>query len=353
MISYLIRRVLLFIPTMVGATAIIFLLMIYAPQNIIDFLIPPGGEMLPGQKAEREAYIEERYGLDRPGYVQYLHWLNNISPVGFHTWNRDDPEVRQALASRRALFVKIEPQIRREHPEWTDRRVRTEMRRESQRRGIAPMPGDMRYDKIPIKWPDLGDSFIQSRPVAPIIAEALPVTIIIQAVSLPLTIAISLLTGIWTARHRGKFQDVATGTILLALFSVPVIWAGVMFIGFLANVQYIKAFPAAGMHAISADSMYFFPHFVGGFQPGYLFDSIWHLVLPVICISYGGFAFYSKLARTSMLETLGSDYIRTALRQRIAGARCALPPCLPKQSAAADYRCRVVPSAAHHRIDCG
>jgi peptide/nickel transport system permease protein len=77
-------------------------------------------------------------------------------------------------------------------------------------------------------------------------------------------------------------------------------------------VQYVKAFPAAEMHSIRAASMTFFPRFFGGFQPGYLLDSIWHLALPVICISYGGFAFYSKLARTSMLETLGADYVRTA-----------------------------------------
>jgi ABC-type dipeptide/oligopeptide/nickel transport system permease component len=312
MISYLIRRILLFIPTMIGATAVIFLLMIYAPQNIIDFLLPPGGEMLPGQKAEREAYIEERYGLDRPGYVQYLHWLNNISPIGFHTWKREDPETRAALEKRRQLFAQIEPQIRKDHPEYPDRRVRLEMRRESKKQGIAPMPGDLRFDKSPFKWPDLGDSFIQSRPVAPIIAEALPVTIVLQSVSLPLTIGIALVSGVWAAKHRGKIQDVATGTILLGLFSIPVIWSGVMFIGFLANVQYVKAFPAAEMHSIRAASMTFFPRFFGGFQPGYLLDSIWHLALPVICISYGGFAFYSKLARTSMLETLGADYVRTA-----------------------------------------
>src|SRR5207253_7404482 len=115
-----------------------------------------------------------------------------------------------------------------------------------------------------------------------------PVTIILQTVSLPLTIGIALLSGVWTAKHRGKAQDVLTGTILLALFSIPVIWAGVMFVGFLANVQYVKAFPAAELHSITSDSMTFFPRFAGGFQRGYLLDSLWHLVLPIICISYGG-----------------------------------------------------------------
>jgi ABC-type dipeptide/oligopeptide/nickel transport system permease component len=313
MLSYLIRRILLFIPTLIGATAVIFLLMAYAPINIVDVLLPPTGEMLPGQRAEREAYIEERYGLDKPGWVQYLKWLNNISPIGFHTWTREDAPVKKALEDRRQLFQQIEPELKAQHKDWSDRQVRKAMRNVARERGISPMPGDLRFDRIPLKLPDLGDSFVQSRPVAPIIFEALPVTVIIETVSLPLTIGIAVVTGIWAAKHRGKLQDVSTGTILLALYSIPVIWTGVMFIGFLANVQYVHAFPAAGLHSISADTMSFFPHHsASGWSAGYLLDTVWHLLLPVICLSYGGFAFYSKLTRTSLLETLGSDYVRTA-----------------------------------------
>jgi peptide/nickel transport system permease protein len=128
----------------------------------------------------------------------------------------------------------------------------------------------------------------------------------------PITLAVAIATGVWAARHRGKAQDVGTGTVLLALYALPVIWVGVMLIGFLANVQFKKAFPEAGLHDLRAESMNFFPRFEGGFRRGYLLDSAWHLVLPVICISYGTFAFYSKLTRTSMLETLGSDFVRTA-----------------------------------------
>jgi ABC-type dipeptide/oligopeptide/nickel transport system permease component len=83
-------------------------------------------------------------------------------------------------------------------------------------------------------------------------------------------------------------------------------------------VQYVKAFPAGQLHSITADMMTFFPRFSGGFQPGYLLDTAWHLVLPVICVSYASFAFYSKLTRTSLLETLGSDYVRTARAKGLA-----------------------------------
>ena len=82
MASYLIRRLLLFVPTMLGATFIIFMLMALAPISIVDALLPPGGELQPLQREEFEAYLAERYGLDAPAPVQYLKWLNNISPIG-------------------------------------------------------------------------------------------------------------------------------------------------------------------------------------------------------------------------------------------------------------------------------
>jgi ABC-type dipeptide/oligopeptide/nickel transport system permease component len=85
-----------------------------------------------------------------------------------------------------------------------------------------------------------------------------------------------------------------------------------MMVGYLANVHYFKIFPAEGLHDMRAATMPFFPRFEGGFQPGYLLDTAWHLVLPVICLSYGMFAFYSKLTRTALLETLSADFIRTA-----------------------------------------
>ena len=83
-------------------------------------------------------------------------------------------------------------------------------------------------------------------------------------------------------------------------------------IGFLANVEYVRAFPTGGLHSNRSTEMSFLPTFAGGFQRGYLLDSMWHLCLPAICIGYGTVAFYSKLTRTALLETLSSDYVRTA-----------------------------------------
>jgi peptide/nickel transport system permease protein len=56
----------------------------------------------------------------------------------------------------------------------------------------------------------------------------------------------------------------------------------------------------------------------GEWLRGFLFDRIWHLVLPVVCLSYGSFAGLAKLTRTSVLENLLSDYARTARAKGLA-----------------------------------
>lgn len=307
MARYLFRRLLLFLPTILGATFIVFMLMALSPISIVDALLPPTGEIRPGERAVKEAYIEERYGLNAPPPMQYLRWLNNISPIGFAKWDKDDPKVVAAKAKETELREARRAELAAQGitGREADRLVR--------QIDIGPNAGAPRLSRPTIKKPELGYSYIQSRPVIEMISEALPVTLTVQAVALPTAVSIALLSGIWAARHRGGFWDVGFGTMLLALSSLPVIWVGVMFIGFLANVEYVKAFPAAGLHSVTASSMPFFPRFrESGFVPGYLLDSVWHLILPVVCVSYGTMAYYSKLTRTSLLETLSSDFVRTA-----------------------------------------
>jgi ABC-type dipeptide/oligopeptide/nickel transport system permease component len=92
-----------------------------------------------------------------------------------------------------------------------------------------------------------------------------------------------------------------------------------MLIGLLANREYLKLFPTSGLHETEAAHMAFLPHQgQHGFNRGYLADGLWHMVLPVICLSYGSSAFLTKLTRGSLLENLGSDYVRTARAKGLA-----------------------------------
>ena len=260
--TYLIRRLLLMIPTLIGVTMVVFFVIALSPGGIGASLLSSEGTMRPEERKVREAYLKARYDLDKPLIVQYLKWLNKVSPVGSKPTGQGFPHT------------------------W----------------------------KVGLKVPDLGESFSFHRPVMDLIRESLPITLLLEGLSLPLIYLIAIWTGIQAARARGKLVDVGLGTILLGLYSVPEIWAGVMMIGFLTNkVSYVHWFPSNGLHDLLADAMPFLPSWgAAGFQRGWLLDMIWHLCLPLICLSYGSFAFLSRLQRGALLETLGQDFVRTA-----------------------------------------
>jgi ABC-type dipeptide/oligopeptide/nickel transport system permease component len=264
MLTYLLRRILLFFPTLIGITALVFFVMNLAPGGVTGALMNQG-EMRPAERKAREEYANRRYGLKAPAPVKYLRWLNKVSPLG---WRTDD---------------------------------------EGHHLGFG------------LKAPDLGQSFIKNRPVGDLILEALPITLLLNLISLPLTYFISIVTGIYAARHRGKGFDITSGSILLGLWSIPIIWAGVMLQGFFASTNYLYWFPTGDLHDVVASSAPFMPRWTApGFQPGWLLDAAWHLVLPVICLSYGSFAFLSKLTRSAMLENLSADFVRTARAKGVA-----------------------------------
>jgi len=243
----------------------------------------------------------------------------------------------------------------------------------------------------------------------------------LNVLSIPIVYLLALLVGVRAAVERGRSFDVSSGMVMLGLWSVPTMLAGVLLIGFFANVQYWHWFPTAGLSERLVLDQVFLPHWsnlwdlallffgmtlgsalflamaIGGkrlrmgffalswgaiglamiqllpeagrslilwiFIPaafaslaaglassdyrllrqlaflltgcllgavlsvkgmqgewtrGFLLDRIWHLVLPVVCLSYGGFAGLAKLTRTSVLENLLSDYARTARAKGLA-----------------------------------
>jgi peptide/nickel transport system permease protein len=154
---------------------------------------------------------------------------------------------------------------------------------------------------------------IRDRKVSDLIAEALPVTLLLDALALPIIYSLSIWLGLKAARHRGEAVDVGMGTVLLAFWSFPVILAGLLLQGYLANKDQWYWFPTAELHDMRAESMAFLPQWAAdGWQRGWLLDTLWHLALPVVCLSYGQFAFVSKLSRGAVLENINADYVRTA-----------------------------------------
>ena len=147
---------------------------------------------------------------------------------------------------------------------------------------------------------DLGYSFFYNTPVTDLILQRLPATLLLVFTAQVLALFIGVLLGVISARRpNGLISHFVT---ILALFgySAPVFWTGILLlIGFSLNVHW---FPVAGMRDVTIS---------GGFWVHFL-DIARHLVLPVITLGSIFLALYSRLCRATMLEVLGSDYIRTA-----------------------------------------
>src|SRR5438034_2640650 len=82
MFSYVIRRLLLAIPTLIGMTAVVFFIMALSPGGTAADLMTKGEGMKPQEREAIRAYLNKRYGLDKPLIVQYVRWLNRMSPIG-------------------------------------------------------------------------------------------------------------------------------------------------------------------------------------------------------------------------------------------------------------------------------
>ncbi len=147
---------------------------------------------------------------------------------------------------------------------------------------------------------NLGFSYFYDVPVSELIWEALPQTLLLVITSLCLALVIGTICGVIAARRpNGTFSYFIT-VLALVGFSAPVFWTGFMLLIVFASL--IPIFPPAGI-------------VLPGLQPGtleYVLDILHHMVLPVVSLSLIYLAFYSRLARASMLDVLGSDYIRTA-----------------------------------------
>lgn len=158
---------------------------------------------------------------------------------------------------------------------------------------------------------DLGKSIKSNRPVATMISERIPNTLLLITAAFGLTLLLAIPIGAWSARHQYSPLDYVITALTFAGQSAPVFWLGLLlillFYVWLDNPWTGQPlFPVGGMYS------------VGGQKT--LLDLLWHLVLPVTTLCSVWVAWYSRFFRASMLEVLNADYIRTAhskgLRER-------------------------------------
>ncbi|MGZ6221053.1 MAG: ABC transporter permease [Syntrophales bacterium] len=149
---------------------------------------------------------------------------------------------------------------------------------------------------------DLGKSFSPDRrPVARKIIERLPVTILINVLSMFLIFVIAIPIGVLSAVYKDSFFDKITGVFVFIGFAIPTFWlALLLMIVFGIDLGWL---PISGIRSLNYDYL----------PPGMVFlDVVQHLILPVTLSAFGGLAGLSRYMRSNMLEVIRQDYIMTA-----------------------------------------
>lgn len=231
--AYLIRRLLLVIPTFLGISVITFAVIQLAPGSPISFKLM-GAEGNLKADAATQRIIEqtkELYGLDKPLPLQYARWLGRL----------------------------------------------------------------VRFD--------FGNSYKDQRPVIEKIRETLPITLQLNILSIFLIYLIAIPLGVYSATHQRSKTDYGLTLLLFLLYSLPSFWVAMLLIMFLGGGEWWNLFPVNGLNSTGASTLS---------SGGWYLDRLWHMVLPVFCLTYGGLAGLSRYMRTGMLDTIRQDYIRTA-----------------------------------------
>ncbi|MBI4212092.1 MAG: ABC transporter permease [Deltaproteobacteria bacterium] len=233
MTLYLLKRILLMIPTLVGITLVTFLMIRLAPGDPASLKAQGSAESLASDRASQEIVLETQklYGLDRPWLEQYGLWMKRLATLDFGTSYRD----------HRSVLSKI--------------------------------------------------------------AEALPVTLALNVITIFIIYLISIPLGAYSALKPQGFVDRASTLVLFFLFSLPNFWVAMVLLLVFAGGDYLNWFPLVGIVSQGAEALPWYE---------YLTNIAWHLVLPIVCLTYGGLAFLSRFTRGAMLEVIRQDYIRTA-----------------------------------------
>lgn len=149
---------------------------------------------------------------------------------------------------------------------------------------------------------DLGVSFSSDhRPVADKIMERLPITILINFLSLLIIIAVAVPIGVLSAVHQDSLFDKVTTVFVFIGFAVPTFWLALLLMIFFGI--HLGWLPISGLRSLNYE-------YLGVWEQ--LVDLVKHLVLPVLVSAFGGLAGLSRYMRANMLEVIRQDYIMTA-----------------------------------------
>ncbi len=147
---------------------------------------------------------------------------------------------------------------------------------------------------------DLGFSYRQEMPVAKLIMDRLPATLLLTGSAFVISIVLGVTFGALAAVRVGRWADSAITTLALIFYATPLFWIALMAI-LLFSVQ-LDWLPAYGIETVGAN-------YTGW---AHIVDVAQHLVLPAVTLGLFFMAVYARMTRASMLETAGQDFVKTA-----------------------------------------
>jgi len=259
-LGYLLQKIGYAILTLFGVITVIFFL----------FTILPGdpARMMLGQNetADQVAIVKKKYGFDKPVSQQYLYYLNDLSPLSFHSSNPEDYTYLSKL-------------------KYTDIKLFS----------IAET-------NVVFKFPYLRESFQKNgKKVSSVISETLPNTVILAISAIFIAMLLGVLLGIISAMFKDGWLDKIIQLLSTIGMSVPSFFSAIIFawlFGFL-------------LHEYTGLNMTGSLYEVDDFGNGKYIQ--WkNLILPAIVLGIRPLAVVSQLMRNSLLEVMGTDYIRTA-----------------------------------------
>ncbi|MFP4614104.1 MAG: ABC transporter permease [Spirochaetaceae bacterium] len=236
MLRYFLKRILIAVPTLVGVSILVFLLVHIVPGDPIDVMLGPRAT------EETRQTLEARLGLDQPLPVRYWNWATDVA------------------------------------------------------RG------------------DWGRSIRSREPVMDQILRRLPATLELSVTALVIAFVIGIVFGVTAARRRNTAVDHAAVGFSLVGVSVPVFWLGLMLM-FLFSVVLgwlpVSGRIMSGARIARVTGFYLIDTLLGG-SPRLFVNALRHLILPAASLATISFALITRITRSSMLDVLHEDYIRTA-----------------------------------------
>jgi microcin C transport system permease protein len=150
---------------------------------------------------------------------------------------------------------------------------------------------------------DFGDSFKYEEPVTQLVVSKFPVSLMFGIVSFILTYLVCIPLGVYKAIHNGSKFDQASTVVLFAAYSIPSIILGILLLVFFAGANYFNWFPIGGVYSDNYDDLSTMMK---------IWDRIHHAILPLICYMIGGFTYLTFMMKSSLLDVIKLDYVRTA-----------------------------------------